>query len=1007
MSTLTKRFPPARQPLVRQPVAQACAAVLVAGSIAVFAPALYAATAAGETIRNTATVTYEDSAGNPYSAVSNEAIITVAQVYTATLSSDNDKTGSAGQVVYLPYILTNTGNGTDTFDLNASNGITGGDDLDSGAITLYRDTNGSGEPDAGEPVVSQLSLAAGEIANLIVGVQIPGTATSGQTIGVTLNATAQNGSGAAVAVTDLSAGAGRDSLDGTNESLITVTSDAVLVTTKSSVHDQANNQITYTVSVINNGSRAARDVVLFDGLPEGTTLVSSSVSGILASNGDTVNTAAALNEVTTGLDLNADGDLTDSDEAALGLDLNSDGDQSDSGIQGVYAIDDELPPLTSVSMTITVSYDPAALGGGHTILNQGHVAGDTNEDGNPDSQVSSNVTADQVSSSFGVVVSDTGSDASSGVNDGGDDDASIDDDQFVDIGTAGGQVLFDIDITNTGNQTDVFTFSAAPGNFPTGTTFTFFDETGLVVLTDSGSLAVGATRRITVKATLPTTATPPAGSEYETLITATSANDPKASPVSDSANLSLGDVSVSTADIHTSTGGTLASNEDPLGATPYSAVRTFNGETGDVLTIPVYIDNDSSVADSFVLRAGGSFDGSVLGALPAGWTVQFFESGGAGTPTGSAITSTPVISANTTDFELVAVVTIPSGVAQAVGDVDFDNDGDGNVDTLDGDSNGAGDGDGDYPIFFQIESNNSGVVDTMLDAVDVAASRAVSLVTPGSNQLEPGGRVDYIHTLSNNGNVAETVELDYSNAQPAFTSTVTIDTDGDGIADTEVGGLAIGSTIIVQQGNGSDVSVVVTDADSDGLRELELPGSVDLPLLVTVFASTTAAPGMIDTFTLNATNTDNDPAAPDASVSDVTTVINGQVRLSKTVAVDTDCDGVADSAFASIQTTSVAPGECAIWQVVADNQGSADALNVKIADAVTSFSTYVPGSLQYCLSTSCVLQDMSDAGGDDDGTLSGTNITFYVGTGTNPGADNGGTLVPGEQATARFSVQVD
>jgi len=182
------------------------------------------------------------------------------------------------------------GNGPDVFDLSASNGITGGDDLDSSAITLYRDTNGSGEPDAGEPVVSQLNLAAGEIANLVVGVEVPVTATSGQTIGVTLDATAQNGTGAAVAVTDLSAGAGRDTQDGTNESLITVTSDAVLVTTKSSIHDQANNQITYTVSVINNGSRAARDVVLFDGLPAGTSLVSSSVSGILASNGDTVNT---------------------------------------------------------------------------------------------------------------------------------------------------------------------------------------------------------------------------------------------------------------------------------------------------------------------------------------------------------------------------------------------------------------------------------------------------------------------------------------------------------------------------------------------------------------------------------------------------------------------------------------------------------------------------------------------------------------------------------------------
>jgi len=227
------------------------------------------------------------------------------------------------------------------------------------------------------------------------------------------------------------------------------------------------------------------------------------------------------------------------------------------------------------------------------------------------------------------------------------------------------------------------------------------------------------------------------------------------------------------------------------------------------------------------------------------------------------------------------------------------------------------------------------------------------------------------------------------------------------VADTEVGGLALNSTITVRQADGINVTVLVTDSDNDGLREFELSSGVELPLLVTVFAPTTAAPGTIDTFTLTATNTDINPVAPDASVSDVTTVINGQVRLSKTVAIDTECDGIADTAFAPIQTTSVAPGECAIWQVVAENQGSADALNVKIADAVTSFSTYQPESMEYCLSAGCSLSDMSDTSGDDNGTLTGNNITFFVGADADAATDTGGTLVPGQQATARFSVQVD
>ena len=67
---------------------KACAIVAVAAGIAGSAPGLFAATAAGTQIKNLATVTYQDAAGNVYSAQSNEAIVTVAQVYSATLGTD-------------------------------------------------------------------------------------------------------------------------------------------------------------------------------------------------------------------------------------------------------------------------------------------------------------------------------------------------------------------------------------------------------------------------------------------------------------------------------------------------------------------------------------------------------------------------------------------------------------------------------------------------------------------------------------------------------------------------------------------------------------------------------------------------------------------------------------------------------------------------------------------------------------------------------------------------------
>jgi len=278
----------------------------------------------------------------------------------------------------------------------------------------------------------------------------------------------------------VSAAKGLDGSDDTNESLITVTGDAVLVTNKTFTHDSANNRITYTVEVRNNGNRPANNVVLFDGIPANTTYFSHSLTGILASNGDTVTDPRAdladggLSETVLGIDLNADGDITDADEATLGIDLNTDGNTTSGAVEGIYAVDAELPVNTTVSMTLTVSYDPLALGGGYVIENAGYASGDTNEDTVPDSLVPSNTTQTTIDSSYGVTIADTGINPGAGVNDGG-DDSIADDDQLVDEVAAGAEVLFSNIITNTGNSSDIFELSVNPGNFPVGTTFTFFD----------------------------------------------------------------------------------------------------------------------------------------------------------------------------------------------------------------------------------------------------------------------------------------------------------------------------------------------------------------------------------------------------------------------------------------------------------------------------------------------------------------------------------------------------
>ena len=988
---------------------------LMAGLTAAAGSSVLAATKAGTEIKNLATVTYEDAAGNVYTSQSNEAIVTVAQVYAASIGTDVNASASPGQTVYLPYLLSNDGNGPDTFDLSAVDGITGGDSLDADNIEIYHDTNGNGQPDSGEPVVSSMVLdgsAANNFANLVVAVQVPNTATGGQTIGITLTAQAQQGTGSAVAgsVTDLSAGGGLDGADDTNESLITVTGDAVLVTTKSSVHDLANNRITYTVTVKNNGNSAATNVVIWDAYPEFTALVggSESASGLLISNGDTPATDAALDETVLALDLNADTDQTDVTEADFSLDLNNDGDTADGAANGVYAIDADLAPNATVSLTYTVSYDPNVTGGGHQIQNTAYVTGDVDGDGNPDTPVASNTTTDTVSQAYGVTISDSGAGAGVGVNDGGDDDSAVNDTQLVDTAASGGPVWFDSVVTNTGNGDDTFELAVNPGSFPVGTLFTFWDATGAIQLfdtnsfqgIDTGTIAAGASLNIKVRATLPAGVSGNnGGAGYQASISATSAGDPSGTPASDPTNISLTTITSAVVDIHNAANGALGSDEDALGSPEYTAVTTLNGPAGTTVLFPLYLDNETSGADSYQLSAGGAWDGTTLGALPAGWSVTFYLGNGAGSPTGGAITATPSIPGGQLDFEIIAEVTIPSTASQALVDVQYDNDNDGTAETLDGNT----DGDGDYPIFFRAVSTSSGAADIKLDAVDVDVSHSLAMTPNGVQQVEAGGSATFPHTLSNNGNVTEVVEISGAQNQSGWSHTISVDTNGDGVIDTELGNLAVG-TIDVQQGNGAVITLAVSDNDSDGVFELAIPPGADIPLEAVVFAPASAPSGITDTLTLGASDL---AGAVTATANDQTQVIDSLVRLDKTVAVDTNCDGTADTAFDPVQSVEVAPGQCAIWRIVANNQGTADALNVIVTDSITGFTTYQTGSLELCVTSGCTPASVSDASADDLGEINAGNITFYIGTGADGSTGAGGTLVAGEYATMQFRVSVD
>ena len=950
----------------------------------------WGATAAGTEIKNLATVSYEDSSGNSYTAQSNEAVVTVAQVYSAAINStDTNLTASPGQPVDLSYTLENTGNGTDTFVLSAADGIVGGDSIDADSIAIYEDLNNNGQADAGEPVISSVALTAGAIKSIVVRTDVPTSALGGDDLGITLTAQAEEGSGAAVAdsVTDLTTGKGPDTLDGTVESLITITGGAVVVSTKSSVHNPATSEIEYTVTIRNNGNADATSVMLQDAIPENTTYVANSAttSGLITSNGDTIPATAVLDETIDAIDFNGDGDTTDT------------------AVDGLSAIDAVLPPNATVTVTYTVSYDPAVIAGGTSISNIAYVIADVDGDGTPDAPGSTNQVVDLIDDTLLVSIADTGdATGGDGVNDGLDDDG-LNDIQYVDSVSAGEAIVFTNIVTNGGNADDVLELSVNNVSFPAGTVFTFWNAAGTVQLSDSngvfgvdaGLVAAGQSETITVVAQLPATVN--GVGDYDAVVTVSSASDPA---VTDTVTERLAAIDASTIDIHNASGGTLGIDENPIGAPDYSAVFTKGADVNTSVIIPLYIDNDGDAPNSFQLSAGSVYDAGTdtVSGLPAGWVVEFFLSDGAGQPTGASITATPVIPGQTTDFEIIAVVSVPDQ-AQADGNFVFDNDADGTDETLDEN----GDGDGDYPLFFQIASNSTGATDVTLEAIDVNAVIAASLTPNGSAQVDPGGTEVYQNTLANNGNAAETYEVTSANSQTGWSSTLSIDTDGDGVADTELANLTPGN-IQVQQPDGTVATVEVAVSVS-GSPQFTLDAGEELPIDATVFSPANSPDGQVDVLTIDATNVDSGDVV---TAQNQTQVVTGQVNIVKTVAIDTDCDGTADGAFAANPGT-VEPGQCLVWQIVAQNQGAANAFNVQVRDASPAFTTFVPGSLAYCLNQNCVPATVTDGAGDDAGEEAAGDVVFYVGAGSNPASvpPTGGELVSGDFATVQFSVQVD
>jgi uncharacterized repeat protein (TIGR01451 family) len=473
----------------------------------------------------------------------------------------------------------------------------------------------------------------------------------------------------------------------------------------------------------------------------------------------------------------------------------------------------------------------------------------------------------------------------------------------------GATVWFANKIWNQGNGTDSFDITLSGSNFPAGTIFTLYkadqsnvllDTTGNVT-PDTGPLAAGGSYTVYVKAVLPATVSGNNGGPgYDVVVTATSTATGSvvaAGDEDDTVTDHLTDITANTVDLQNDGGKSTGNALDNLGAAWTDITTNPNNDVTFVLKVL----NTSAVPDTFRLLADDDGTFGVSNDLPTNWTVTYHPDGGTGDCSTVAATSVVdtglIVGGGSAVF--CAVVHVPTGQYAPPGTTN---------------------------IFFRASSDTYGTQDVKKDSVTVNTVRNISLVSSQSNTVYPGGSVDYLHTITNNGNVLEgngvvsSVALATSGNLAGWSSVIYWDQDNNGsvTGDPVVTDLSFVSNLAAGLAPGESINLIV---------KVQSPGSA------------LDATSNVTNVTVTTTNVSYSTTVPTtAPNADTTTVNAGQIRLYKTQALDAACDGTADGAFANT-ALSAKPGACIIYKIEAKNEGSQPATSVVLSDATPAFTS--------------------------------------------------------------------
>ncbi|MCU4337354.1 DUF11 domain-containing protein [Acinetobacter dispersus] len=459
----------------------------------------------------------------------------------------------------------------------------------------------------------------------------------------------------------------------------------------------------------------------------------------------------------------------------------------------------------------------------------------------------------------------------------------------------GGQLSFNNYIWNTGNSTDRFNLISTASTFPTGSQIEFYRADGVTPLLDSngdgipdtGLLSAGANLPIVVKVRLPSSYAVTADTTFEVSPQAQSLGDlTKTSLIKDQGNL-LATTVARLVDLTNSpeNNGLGNGNVDNAG-NPWKTVTvstSINPVAGGQAIFPLKVSH-TGIGTEYLLSANANSDFTSL-TLPNGVNrVRFYISANGSNCTVLGSETGKTIYLNNAESQLICAVV--------------------DVDQLNSSLT--------TPIYFRVLStsyvsgNNSSnpSQDIIKNAITIQSVNSVAQVefTPNlRGQVSPLGTVIYSHLLTNNTDVDYTGSYSFltNNDQVEFNSTLFYDVNGNGVFDA--GDLAIRSL-----------------ADLPGGK---LAAHTQVKLLLQVKNLVANNLAQANNSTINLTNNSNGQVL--ASITDVTTVRQTQLKLTKLQARDFDCNGTVDESFTAnslnIGKQANGQGQCVLYKVILTN----------------------------------------------------------------------------------------